>query len=857
MLGMANPETARERRSGRRRLVRRPVSTAQLTERAAVGALVVAIGGSALAFGALHPPMLVIAALASAAAAVLFGPSKAPKSVWFLLALAGYTALQMLPLPAAWIAGLSPASAAVWQGVLEPLGEGRPAWATLSVDPGGTALETLKWSAYACVLLAASAWRSRRGANGLAIVVFLSAFAVALVTLAHGAVDAPRIYGYFLPNGEFRWTRGPFVNGNNLAGYLNLGFFSGAGLWLSNRKERLGRFLPIGLFVIGIGVVLTGSRAGVGALLIGLFFMAVVAIRGGGEDWRRVAFALGAGFAVFVGAGAALGGERLARDLLDRTAGAKFIAWRWSVDLVRDFPVFGAGRGAFETAFQPYRGSLGRDWTLVFSHPENFAIQWIADWGLPVGIAVLVGFAVVLWGVGARVGRDPLVSGLVVGLAALVLQNLVDNGSEIFAVGAAALAVLAGARPAERLEPGWSPKIAAPLAVAVLGACVVVVASGARPVAFERQHFARAYAEFARSRSRDGAALRAELRGAMLRHPGEAFFPLVGAALARVTGQGSPLVWLGRSLERAPLNGNAHLILADVLAARGARSQALLHVRFAAVYDRTIQGHAYGRAVEWARTGDELVSVFPEGLPGSELLAELCEHARGEPVVPCWREASRRAPNVANRTRLVGGLLEALEKGRGPCDGPLAAGCLDEARRLLDGLEHHASADFRIPHGRVRLLAVEGKSERALDFALEGCPTSTEAADCSELALQLALKLRSEPKMERVAARFVAQRCADPQRCAEAHNRVAEAYAAIAAKGLALRHFGDAAKIEPSAERWIRLAEAAARAGSSMTARSSLQRASRAQGLSDEQRSRIAAVEKLLAAGGPELGVTP
>jgi hypothetical protein len=488
---------------------------------------------------------------------------------------------------------------------------------------------------------------------------------------------------------------------------------------------------------------------------------------------------------------------------------------------------------------------------MVFSHPENFAIQWVADWGVPVGVAVLVGFALFVRSAGTGAWREPRALGFVVGLGALVLQNLVDNGSEIFAVGAAALVVIAGARSPERNEPGWSPKVAAPLAVAVLGACILVVSTGARPVGLERQHLTRAYADFARSRSRDGSALRAELREAMLRHPGEAYFPLIGAALARVTGQGRPLVWLARSLERGPLNGTVHLELAEVLAARGARSQALLHVRLAAVYDYTMQGQAYNRAAEWARTGEELVSVFPDGLPGSELLAELCERARGESIVPCWREASRRVPTVANQTRFVGGLLDAVERGHRPCDGPGRERCLDEAHRSLDAVEKHASADFRIPYFRVRLLALEGKLERALDFALEACPTSTEAADCSELALELALKNRSEQKMARVAPRFVAQRCAEPHRCADAHQRVGEAFAAIEAKGLALRHFGEAAKIEPSADRWIRAAEAAARASSRMMARSSLDRAARAQELTDEQRARIASVEKLLAAGDP------
>jgi hypothetical protein len=436
-----------------------------------------------------------------------------------------------------------------------------------------------------------------------------------------------------------------------------------------------------------------------------------------------------------------------------------------------------------------------------------------------------------------------------VGLGALFLQNLVDNATEIFAVIAAALVVAVAARSAERSDSVGSAKRVGIFAGALVAAVVAVVAMHAQPVKLERDHLARAYARFARGRAPDAETLRGELRRAMLRHPGEAYFPLIGALVARATGEGAPLSWLARSLERGPLNGGVHLVLADVLAARGARSQALLHLRLAAMYDRTIQEQAYARAIAWAQTGEELARVFPRGLPGSELLTELCEHARGAPAVDCWREASARAPVERNQLKLAEALLLAVESGQAPCAAPADRACSDEAARVLASVDDKTVSDFRVPYFKARLLALEGNVERAVQVALDGCPASTEAAVCGDLAVALAWKSRDSKAMERAAHRYTAQRCVEPERCAQAHDEIAERYGAQGALVLALRHLMEAAKVEPSPERWIRAAEAAARAGSSISARASLERASRASRLTSDQQGRIARVEDLLRAG--------
>jgi O-antigen ligase len=815
-------------------------------EKAGFVALVLALVGSALAFGAQHTSVLVLVSACAAVAALLLGPHRPSFGFWLLLGLAAYTLLQLVPLPLGLLAWLSPSAADVWRGALSPMRVAPPRWGSLSVDPAATTLEAMKWFGYACVLLAASAWRARRSGSGLAAILFGSALAVAIVTLAHGVFEASRIYGLFIPVGNSRWTRGPIVNANPLAGYLNLGLFAGLGLWSARRNGRWERFVPIGVVVLTICVVLTGSRGGVGALVLGGLLFTLLALRQIRFDRAQIALAFGGLVVAAFAVAAAIRGPALWVELADADLRGKVAPWRWSLEMIRDFPVFGAGRGAFETAFQPYRQPVGQDWTTIYAHAENFPLEWIADWGIPVGLVAIGGCLFLARQVLKWVFREPISAGVGLGLGVLFLHNLVDLALEIFAISAAAWVAFAVCSDGSRRETEGPVRWAAlPAAGGVLLAAIVALATGATPVKVEREKLERSYKAFVASKSRDPRAIHEELKSAMLRHPGEAYFPLVGALVARRIKRDDPLRWLNRSLERAPMNGTTHLALAQVLAARGARSQAMLHVRLTALYDLTLRDYAYGQAVAWARSTSDLVNVFPRGSPGSELIVGICSMARGEPRVGCWREAVSRNPTDDARDQLARSLLEALEAGQPPCVGRDASACADEAERLSGQL---GSTDWRTTYHRARVRAFRGDLKGAAATALDGCPASSEAMECLRGALDFALRSRDLGLASKAAQRYAAVRCGDPNQCAEVHDQIAAGYERLGAWGLALRHYATSVAAEPTTDRWIRNAEAAARAGSSAAARVAVERA-RGGNPNAEQLERLAAIDELLKGG--------
>ncbi|HEX6766880.1 MAG TPA: O-antigen ligase family protein, partial [Polyangiaceae bacterium] len=592
-------------------------------------------------------------------------------------------------------------------------------------------------------------------------------------------------------------------------------------------------------------VVLTGSRGGVGSLALGGVALAFVVLRQQRPDWLRVGGAVSALLLVLLVVGIALAGPSVHEELLDSKLGAKATAWGWTLDLIRDFPVFGVGRGGFETAFQSYRQPLGRDWTTIFAHAENFPLEWLADWGVPVGLAAVAAVAFAASGVRRRALGEPLASGLAIGLATLLLQNLVDLGLEVFAITAAALVAYAGIQSPGNGERRASLRFALPVAGAVVGS-VLVVATGATPVALERERVASDYRAFEKSGARDGSRLFAGLRASIRRHPADAYFPMMGALISSRTHQGDPMRWLARALERGPMNGTTHVVLAQVLASRGARKQALIHTRLAALYDVTLRDYALQQAILFARNTEELVSTFPAGLPGAELLEDLCEATPGERRIGCWREALSRRPSARARHRLTSSLLDSMENGEAPCAGEKGKTCATEVEWLVDSLRAGRPPDPRTADHRSRLLAFRGDFRLAAQAALDGCPASPEGERCLTRALDYAGRANNLEILGTVAERYLALRCTDAASCGAAEDTVGAKYVGANAWGLALKHSSAAAKAEPTTERWIRNAEAAAHAGSTMTARISLERANHAGGLDDGQRARVAIVETLL-----------
>jgi hypothetical protein len=760
-------------------------------------------------------------------------------------ALGLFSALQAVPLPASWTLRLSPASAQIWLRSLSPFGEQLSRF-PLSLDGGASIAEALKWLTYAAVYIMAAQVRSKRGSAWLAALLFSSAALVALITLLHGGSNISLLYGVYAPNfGVGRWNVGPLLNSNNFAGYANLGLFAGAGLLVSARPivPRIPSLFALGVLITAL--LLSGSRAGVLSTIVcgGAAAFWLTRKRGARSSLRVLLLAaapilLGVAVAVLIGTDKEWG--QLASVDIRR----KVAVWRWSLPMIREHLWFGVGRGAFETALPPYRSTFEYDWNAVASHAENFVIQWVADWGAPVGLCAtiaVVGHVLHEW-FGAR--GDRLRFLLLTGLATLLLQNLADLGLEIPAVAIAAIVCLAaGERPARAEHAQGTVVLPSALAlVAPLLTLWVATVFWARwPVEVERRDVSSEYRLLGGDNAEERIAFRDHLRNAMLRHPGESFFPLLGSASAYRTRDGQALVWIGRALELGPTNGHVHFVLAQFLQAHGATAQAMLHLRLTSEYDSTLAEAAGVRAAQWAPSLEVLMQAVPNGPAGSKVLAGACPKvARLELKLDCLRAAVTRSPEQpVLRGDLADFLITLLRARQWPCNGPRADPCAEEAERHARAMAKLDSKSWRPGYLIAKLLLVRGDPKGAAALLARVCPTDAESKDCAREALMTAMATGSEEAILVSANAYSERACATSSSCAAASEWIGGILEAGGKLTLAVTFYGKAAEADNAAASWVRVADRATHAGLFGIARVALQRASRSADANDNTRAHV------------------
>jgi O-antigen ligase len=822
------------------------------------GLLASIIIGSVLAFGAQHAIVTCLIALPCVVLATISAGrlERPPALVWWLLALVAFTLLQVVPLPLSLLSAVAPHSADVWSG-LSGLEGYRRTRGTISLDPGASALEALRWAMYAAVLAGALLARRTRSRSWLAQLLFLSALALAVVTLLHGLLDAERIYGIHQPSftvGRFR--RGPLLNSNNLSGYLNLGLAAGAGLWLSGRSTLPRPLLALGMLIILSINLASGSRGGLLVLILAALVLAVWYARAAAPAQAPRTPALVAVAVVVVGFAGAflLVGDSLVSEWVSGDAKRKTAVWRWSIDLIRDNAWLGVGRGAFESAFGAYRGHLGHDWTSVFSHPENIVLQWATEWGIVVGVGSLIGCALLLVRAFMRSKRDALHVCLALGLAALVAQNLVDLSSEVpgvvLAMMVAAAAILD--RPKESATSA-SSRVMLLVSAGATGLVLLAFILGRHQVRPEREDLGARYRSLQIDDVSARSIFRAALTGAMSRHPAEAYFPLLGGLVAHRAGDQNALRWLDRALELGPDNGTTHLALAQVLNARGADRQALLHLRLAVTHDATLQWRAEARAVAWSKSLDELELAFPEERR-VDMLAEACSiMADLEKSLACRRRVSERRPNeLLFRESLVETLARAIEQKAPSCAGTNRPTCVDEMRSHTAHLTAQKTSSWRCPAALARVSLDEAERKQLATRVLDACSASAVRSDCARVALTLADGLAMMPLASSAAEMLIAESCSTTAACADAHQTAANVFTRHDAWGFGLRHRLEAARLLETGPAWLAVAQAAARARNFTTARIALQRAEVLSESRPVELARVAAVraEVLGAAAG-------
>lgn len=842
--------------SSRRRRRKRATALDPKLDRGLPALLLLLLFGSVLAIGSVHvESLLVVSALALGAFAWSWKTERwvtIPAS-GLALALTFYSLLQTLPLPLSLLEKLSPVQAEVWERSLLPLGESAPSWVSLSTDPGATWVEALKWFVYAVVFSLAAQVGQQKGREFIARAVFGCATLVGGITLIHGLFGIESVFGLYDPSfGATRWAVSPLLNPNNLAGYLNLGLFTGVGLLATTQSSSQRWLYAFGIALLAGQSVLSASRGGVFSLLFGVLLVPIVlrsvrttpSERGRGSSRKTSRFVLGTlGFGLLLGL---FGAQQATWQGLQEEGLEKLYILQWAAPLLLAHPWFGVGAGAFETAFPAYR-KLGESSShVIWTHPENFLVGWIADFGFPLALFALAFF---LWqfrprALGAHEHRLPACA--LLGVLLLCAQNFVDLAFAVPGVLVALSCLLGGLWGAnhtalfrERAQPPLAPKIITgvlPLTAGVLCFCLVLFI-GRHTAAQDRHELSDLKKSSTFGPESDPKPFLDALEPAIRRHPGDAYLPLLGAEVAWQSGQ-DPLPWLARSLERDLLNGRTHLFLADVLQTRGARAQALFELRMAAEREPGLALRIAERAILWSTSPTELERVLPEQRPppawdrdAPSPRARLL-HALGQSLTSTEQDSQRERflkealalepGSAALRKTLIRDALTSI-KARAPrCKGQPDV-CQQEAERHLTALSQIEPDGSDALLLRARLLDTLTRPEEARALLEEQCPRSN--LPCLRGWLELSSQHGAE--LEIPAQTYLTLACSKPNQCGLAHQWVAHLYARRKQWGSALSHFTQAADRLGTAEAWLQVAQAAQQLGAKKQVLDALERARR------------------------------
>jgi O-antigen ligase len=318
-----------------------------------------------------------------------------------LVLLPSYVALQLLPLPLAWLRLLSPARAAL-ETTTFPIGLGNGR-APLSASPALTMAHLLRLLCFICVFFLIRELTRRFAERPV-----MMALPAVVIASGEAALGLAQYFG-----GAAKAT-GTYVNSNHYSCFLQMVLpfplvLAAIALRRGNRQGT-GSLKPIVLAcalsgcaaLIFLGVLYSMSRMGLAAVaasLLVLVFLVPVARVGLRKSPARAIYisatvaAVAIMLLLFISAPGALL-ERMANrgGQEPLTVDARVQIWRETLPMAADYRIFGSGLGTYASVFQKYRASAP-EYLVDFAH--NDYLQLLAELGV-IGFVIAIASALTI-----------------------------------------------------------------------------------------------------------------------------------------------------------------------------------------------------------------------------------------------------------------------------------------------------------------------------------------------------------------------------------------------------------------------------------------------------------------------------
>jgi O-antigen ligase len=227
---------------------------------------------------------------------------------------------------------------------------------TISLDPFGTRVAALHFFALLIFFAALLTYLdSAKRLRKIVAVITIFGFGFAFFAILQSVLSPSKIYGiYEVPGNPF----GSFVNRHNFAAYMEMTMCLPLGLMFAGavgKDRKLLYITAIGL--MGVALLLSGSRGGLIALLAAVFFLIILTTKT--KNTAQIALKVGLSvllLATIVVGSALIGGESSLTRITeaDTSATSRTHIWKVTLDVIANHLPFGAGFGAFAVAYTPF-----------------------------------------------------------------------------------------------------------------------------------------------------------------------------------------------------------------------------------------------------------------------------------------------------------------------------------------------------------------------------------------------------------------------------------------------------------------------------------------------------------------------
>ncbi|MCP4665412.1 MAG: hypothetical protein GY849_03510 [Deltaproteobacteria bacterium] len=228
-----------------------------------------------------------------------------------------------------------------------------------------------------------------------------------------------------------------FGNPNHLAGYMEMALPIAVGSILTGVRRNVAGLIITIILLMLLVLILTLSRGGWIGAFVGLSFMTMALLTDRYASNKKLIIVLAAGFlfTIFVVFSSTHVVKKiLTLEQVDTTPNFSFrvIVWKATVEMIKDYPLLGAGPGTFATVFSQYQPpSQGR-----YFYAHNDYLHFTAELGL-VFIPIVAWMIILLYRRGfkklkneSRLVRGTTL-GALCGITAILVHSISDFNLQI------------------------------------------------------------------------------------------------------------------------------------------------------------------------------------------------------------------------------------------------------------------------------------------------------------------------------------------------------------------------------------------------------------------------------------------